>query len=91
MVTEDSLFLLVKHYHLTNESDCFDKAINMAETELPEVLNDEHEYPPFIYYLCLEQKDNNPKYRWMKWSTMTTDERTELFNETIEALRNLLK
>ena len=53
MVTLDSLLLLVKHYHLTNDSNCFEKAIDMANEELNEVLNTEREYPPFIYYLCL--------------------------------------
>lgn len=91
MVTIDSLILLVKHYHLENDSNCFDKAIEMAKNELGEVLNEEREYPPFIYYLCLEQMYSNPKYEWIKkWSTMTMDERVELFNETIEALKQFI-
>lgn len=91
MVNIDSLFHLVRHYHLTNESDCFDKAINMAEAELQEVLNDKREYPAFIYYLCLEHMDNNPKYKFGKTFRMMDDtEKTEVFNETIEELRNLL-
>ena len=91
MVTENSLFHLVHHYHLVNDHDCFDKAINMAEAELQEVLNDEREYPPFIYYLCLEHMDNNPKYKFGKtFRMMDNVEKTEVFNETIEELRKLL-
>lgn len=91
MVTLDSLLLLVKHYHLTNDSNCFEKAIDMANEELNEVLNTEREYPPFIYYLCLEQMDRNPKYKFGKtFRSMTDEEKTVVFNETIEELRKLI-
>lgn len=91
MVTENSLYLLVSHYHLDNDGDCFNKAISLAENELDEVLNNEREYPPFIYYLCLEQMEKNPKYKFTKsFSRMTDEEKTLVFNETISALRELL-
>lgn len=91
MVTIDSLFHLVKHYHLDDDENCFDKAIEMASRELGEVLNTEREYPPFIYYLCLEQMDKNPKYKFGKtFSQMTDEEKTCVFNETISALKALL-
>lgn len=91
MINENSLFHLVSHYHLDNDGDCFNKAISLAENELDEVLNDEREYPPFIYYLCLEQMENNPKYKFgERFSKMTCEEKTSVFNETISALRGLL-
>lgn len=91
MVNENSLFHLVRHYHLDNDEDCFNKSISLAENELDEVLNNEREYPPFIYYLCLEQMEKNPKYKVSKsFSRMTDKEKTSVFNETISALRGLL-
>ena len=91
MVTIDSLFLLVKHYHLVDDKNCFEKAIEMASREIGEVLNTEREYPPFIYYLCLEHMDNNPKYNFGKvFRLMTDEEKTCVFNETISALKALL-
>lgn len=91
MVTIDSLFHLVKHYHLADDEDCFDKAIDMANNQLSDVLDKEREYPPFIYYLCLEQMDKNPKYKFGKtFIQMTDEEKTLVFNETISALKALL-
>ena len=91
MVTTDSLFHLVKHYHLENDLNCFEKAIEMAKDDLKEVLDTEREYPPFIHYLCLEHMDKNPKYRNGKtFRSMTAEEKTEVFNETISALSDLV-
>lgn len=91
MVTIDSLFHLVKHYHLVDDENCFDKAIEMANNQLSDVLDKEREYPPFIYYLCLEQMDKNPKYKFGKtFNAMTDEEKTLVFNETISALKALL-
>ena len=91
MVTIDSLIHLVKHYHLENDDDCFNKAVCLAEKELCEVLNEEREYPPFIYYLCLEHLDRNPNYKNCKtFSCMNNDEKTNVFNETICELRKLI-
>lgn len=91
MVTIDSLFHLVKHYHLVDDENCFDKAIDMANNQLSDVLDKEREYPPFIYYLCLEQMDENPKYKFGKtFIQMTDEEKTLVFNETISALKALL-
>ena len=91
MLRLESLFLLVKHYHLENEPDCFNKAIEMGKADLKEVLDTEREYPPFIYYLCLEHMDNNPKYKLGKtFRMMDNAEKTEVFNETIEELEKLL-
>lgn len=92
MIVENDLFQLVAHYHLENADNCFENAINVAEKELQEVLNTEREWPPFIYYLCLMHMQNNPKYKFGKtFNKMNNDEKTIVFNETIEALRNLLK
>ena len=91
MINDNSLLLLVKHYHLENESDCFNKAIETANSQLNDVLNKQREYPPFIYYLCLEHMDNNPKYKFGKtFYSMTNEEKTIVFNETIQQLKNLL-
>ena len=91
MVNENSLFHLVSHYHLDNDGDCFNKAISLAENELDGVLSNEREYPPFIYYLCLEQMEKNPKYKFGNtFSRMTDEEKRSVFNETISALRELL-
>lgn len=91
MVTIDSLFHLVKHYHLTDDENCFEKAIDMAKSDLGKVLNTEREYPPFIYYLCLEQMENNPKYKFGKtFKSMNDEEKTLVFNETISELKALL-
>lgn len=91
MVTIESLFHLVSHYHLENDDNCFEKAIEMANNELENVLNEEREYPPFIYYLCLEQMEKNEKYKfWKTFSRMTKEEKTNVFNETIEALKSFL-
>lgn len=91
MVTIESLFHLVRHYHLDDDDNCFEKAIDMANNELENVLNEEREYPPFIYYLCLEQMDKNEKYKFGKtFRGMTKEEKTNVFNETIEALKSFL-
>lgn len=91
MITESSLFHLVRHYHLENDPDCFDKAIEMGKGDLKEVLNTEREYPPFIYYLCLEHMEKNPKYKFGKtFGLMDDSEKTMVFNETIEELRKLI-
>ena len=91
MLTLNSLFLLVQHYHLQNDPDCFEKAIEMGKADLKEVLDTEREYPPFIYYLCLEHMDNNPNYKLGKtFRMMDNAEKTEVFNETIEELEKLL-
>ena len=91
MITENSLFHLVRHYHLENDPDCFDKAIEMGEADLKEVLDARREYPPFVYYLCLEHMDNNPKYKFGKtFKIMDDNEKTVVFNETIEELRKLI-
>lgn len=91
MVTIDSLFHLVNHYHLGDDENCFEKAIDMANGELCEVLDGDREYPPFVYYLCLEQMEKNDKYKFGKtFHLMTDEEKTEVFNETIEALKALL-
>jgi hypothetical protein len=91
MVTIDSLFHLVKHYHLDDDENCFDKAIEMASNQLSDVLEKEREYPPFIYYLCLEQMEKNPKYKFGKtFHSMNDEEKTCVFNETISALKALL-
>lgn len=91
MITENSLFHLVLHYHLENDPDCFDKAIEMSKGDLKEVLNTEREYPPFVYYLCLEHMEKNPKYKFGKTFRMMDDnEKTVVFNETIEELRKLI-
>jgi hypothetical protein len=91
MITENSLFHLVRHYRLENDPDCFEKAIEMGKADLKEVLDAEREYPPFVYYLCLEHMDNNPKYKFGKTFKMMDDnEKTVVFNETIEELRKLI-
>lgn len=91
MVTEDSLFYLVKHYHLENDPDCFEKAIEMGKCDLNEVLDTEREYPPFIYYLCLDYMDKNPKYKFGKTFGSTNDtEKTEVFNEMISELKDII-
>lgn len=91
MVTIDSLFHLVEHYHLKDDDDCFDKAIEMANNQLSDVLDKEREYPPLIYYLCLEQMDKNPKYTFGKtFYSMTDEEKICVFNETISALKKLV-
>ena len=91
MVTIDSLFHLVKHYHLADDENCFDKAIEMANNQLSDVLDNDREYPPFIYYLCLEQMDKNQKYMYGKtFRQMSDEEKTEVFNETIYALKQFL-
>lgn len=91
MITEDSLFHLVHHYHLENNDNCFEEAINLASNELPNVLDTTREYPVFVYYLCLEHMDKNPKYKFGDtFSRMTDEQKTEVFNETIEELRKLL-
>ena len=89
MLTINSLLLLVKHYHLTDDKNCFDKAISMAETELNEILNPSREYPPFIYYLCLEHMANNAKYIGIKFSLLNDDEKTKVFKETLESLTEI--
>ena len=91
MITEDSLFHLVHHYHLENNDNCFEEAIDLASNELPNVLDTTREYPIFVYYLCLEHMDNNPKYKFGDtFRRMTNEQKTEVFNETIEELRKLL-
>ena len=91
MLKLDSLFHLVHHYHLENDPDCFNKAIEMGKGDLKKVLGIEHEYPPFIYYLCLEYMDNNPNYKFGKtFRSMDDNEKTEVFNETIAELEKLL-
>jgi hypothetical protein len=91
MLTIDSLFHLVNHYHLSDDIDCFNKAIDMASKELPSILDIEREYPPFVYYLCLEHMDKNSKYKFGKtFRSMNDSEKTEVFNETIQELRKLL-
>lgn len=90
MLTEKDLFQLVAHYHLDKNCD-FDGAIEMASNELPAVLDKEREYPPFIYYLCLEHINGNPKYKFGKtFRQMNDEEKTNVFNETIAALKALL-
>ena len=86
MLLLDDLFQLVYHYRLSNEKDCFNKAIEMARNELSAVLDDTREYPPFMYYLMLAYMDGNEKYYGKKFCRMNDAEKTELFNETIEAL-----
>ena len=82
---------MVKHYHLENDPNCFEKSIEMAKGDLKEVLDTEREYPPFIYYLCLEHMDNNPKYKFGKTFRMMNDtEKTEVFNEMISALKDII-
>ena len=91
MVTENSLFHLVKHYHLENDPNCFEKAIEMGKADLKEVLDTEREYPPFIYYLCLEHMDKNPKYLYGKtFMAMDDTEKIEVFNEMISALKDII-
>ena len=91
MVTIDSLLHLVKHYHLEDDSDCFNKSLLLAEKQLSDVLDETREYPPFIYYLCLEHMDRNPKYKNGKtFSCMINDDKTRVFNETISELRKLI-
>lgn len=91
MITEDSLFHLVHHYHLENNYNCFEEAINLASNELPNVLDTTREYPVFVYYLCLEHMDKNPKYKFGDtFSRMTDEQKTVVFNETIEELKKLL-
>ena len=90
MIKENSLFHLVKHYHLENDTNCFERAIDMANSQLNDVLGKDREYPPLIYYLCLEHMDNNPKYKFGKtFNSMDDVEKTVVFNETIEALKKL--
>jgi hypothetical protein len=89
MLTINSLLLLVKHYHLTDEKNCFSKAISMAETELNEILNPSREYPPFVYYLILEHMYNNPKYQGNKFSMLNNDDKTNVFKETLESLSDI--
>ena len=91
MLTLDSLFHLVHHYHLENDPDCFNKAIEMGKADLKEVLDTKREYQPFIYYLCLEHMFSDSKYKFGKTFRMMDDtEKTEVFNETIEELEKLL-
>lgn len=90
MITENSLFHLVNHYHLEDDPNCFEKAIEMANNQLPNVLDNKREYPPFIYYLCLEHMDKNQKYTFGKtFREMNNDEKTEVFNETIQQLKEI--
>ena len=91
MLTLNSLILLVKHYHTENNKNCFKDAINLASKELDNVLNETREYPPFIYYLILENMDNNPKndWGWKKFRQMSKEEKIEVFNDTINELYNI--
>lgn len=91
MINVDSLLHLVHHYHLENNDNCFEEAINLASNELPNVLDTTREYPIFVYYLCLEHMDKNPKYKFGDtFSRMTDEQKTVVFNETIEELKKLL-
>jgi len=91
MLTEESVFLLAKHYHTEKFNDCFGMAVELASAELSNVLDETREYPPFVYYLILENMDSNPKYIGGKtWSRMTIEEKTEAFNDTIENLKKII-
>lgn len=91
MLNLNSLILLVKHYHVENNKNCFEEAINLASKELDDVLDETREYPPFIYYLILENMDNNPKnnWGWKKFSQMSKEEKIEVFNDTLKELKKL--
>ena len=89
MLILDDLFELVYHYRVQSEKDCFNKAIELASAELDDVLDDTREYPPFVYYLLLAHMDGNDKYYGRKFSTMSRQERIDLFNDTIIGLKKL--
>ena len=62
-----------------------DKSIGNKEEVIESVSLDEtREYPPFIYYLILVHINN--KYRW---STLSIEQKTKCFNDTIEELKKL--
>ena len=91
MLTEESLFLLAKHYHTEKHNECFGMAVELASEELDNVLDETREYPPFVYYLVLENMDGNQKYIGRKaWRAMSKEERTEAFNDTIENLKKII-
>lgn len=91
MLTIDSLILLTRHYHTENNKNCFEDAIDLASKELDNVLDETREYPPFIYYLILENMDNNPKndWKWKRFHQMSREEKIEVFNDTIEELKKI--
>jgi len=92
MLTFNSLLLLVNNYHTEDNATPFKDAIALASKELDNVLDETREYPPFIYYLILENMDNNPKnnWEWRKFSQMNKEEKIEVFNDTLEELKKLI-
>ena len=91
MVTIDSLFYLASDYNLGKDDESLYKAIELASKDFNEVMNKDREYPPFIYYICLEHMDNNPKYKFGKtFRMMSDDEKKSVFDETINALKDIL-
>lgn len=91
MLTRKSLFLLVNHYGTgRNGERRYDDAIDMASNEFDNIVDETREYPPFLYYLILENMDSNPKYiDRLKWSRMSIEEKRNAFDDTIEELRKL--
>jgi len=88
MINENSLMQLMSKY---KQAKSFDDLFSLANQELNAVLDKEREYPPFMYYLCLEHIDNNPNYKNGKsFSKMTNEEKSNIFNEVIIALKALV-
>jgi hypothetical protein len=85
MLSINSVILLAQHYRISNTK----VAIDLASKELDKVLDETREYPVFIYYLILENMDNNPLYDGKKFHFMSKDEKIEAFNDTINQLYNI--
>ena len=95
MLTKESLKHLLKFFNFKFDWDEdvtvkypkeLSEAIQNLENQLEEFLHPTKEYPPFVYYLVLDHMDGNIKYNKLL-RLMTDEEKTNVFNETISALK----
>ena len=95
MLTKVSLKYLLKSFNFKFDWDEdvavkyakeLSESIQNAEKQMEEFLHPTKEYPPFVYYLVLEHMDGNTKYN-KPLRLMTDEEKTKVFNETINALK----
>ena len=89
-VIDEDLYHLVEKYGDKNEKDITKRAedaIENSKSVIPELYNEDREFPPFLYYIVLSRLVRGDKRK--RWIDMTKEEKEEAVKETYDWLVEL--
>jgi hypothetical protein len=64
-------------------------AIENSKVDIPELFNEEREYPPFLYYIVLSMLNRRKTYE--KWSKLNKTDKLKIVDECYSWLNSLVE